>query len=461
MPVLAAAAVPHPPIILPEVGHGEEKKIRKSSDAYRAAMSRIAALKPDTVIVTSPHSILYRDYFHVSPGRSASGDMGAFGAHGVRIGADYDTEFVDTLSQIAKQEGLPAGTFGERDKSLDHGTLIPLYFLNQVYSGYRLVRIGLSGLPPLAHYHLGQCIAMAAEKLGRHAVLIASGDLSHKLKEDGPYGFAPEGPQFDEQITKAFAAGDFLSILNIPAGLADAAAECGLRSFQIMAGALDGKAVTHELLSYEEPFGVGYSVALFEVTGDDPARNFGARYETAEQKRLADRKAKEDAYVRLARFSLETYLKTGKHASLPDSLPEEMLRTRAGAFVSLKEHGQLRGCIGTIAATTGSVAEEIMRNAVSAGTEDPRFDPVSKDELPELVYSVDVLGEPEKIVSPDQLDVRRYGVIVQSGGRRGLLLPNLEGVDTVQEQIAISKRKAGIHADEPVQLYRFEAVRHE
>lgn len=172
-------------------------------------MSRIATLKPDTVIVTSPHSILYRDYFHVSPGCSASGDMGASGAHGVRIGADYDTEFVDTLSQIAKQEGLPAGTFGERDKSLDHGTLIPLYFLNQVYSGYRLVRIGLSGLPPLAHYHLGQCIAMAAEKLGRRAVLIASGDLSHKLKEDGPYGFAPEGPQFDEQITQAFAAGIF------------------------------------------------------------------------------------------------------------------------------------------------------------------------------------------------------------------------------------------------------------
>lgn len=461
MPILAAVAVPHPPIILPEVGHGEERKIKKSADAYQKAMRRVAGLKPDTVVVTSPHTVLYQDYFHVSPGRSAAGDMGAFLAPGVKIRTDYDTEFVDELTRIAKREDLPAGTFGERNQALDHATIIPLYFLNQVYSRYRTVRIGLSMLPPSVHYHLGQCIAAAAEKLGRRVVLIASGDLSHKLKEDGPYGFAPEGPRFDRKITEAFAAGDFLSILRIPAELADAAAECGLRSFQIMAGALDGKAVTHELLSYEGPFGVGYSVALFEVAGENPARNFGAQYWAAEQKRFADRKAHEDDYVRLARLGLETYLKTGKRAPQPDLLPEEMLHTRAGAFVSLKKDGRLRGCIGTISATTDCVAKEIMQNAVSAGVEDPRFDPVSEKELPQLVYSVDILGAPEKIGSPDQLDVKRYGVIVQNGGRRGLLLPNLEGVDSVEEQIAIAKQKAGIRAEEPVALFRFEAVRHQ
>lgn len=460
MPILAAAAVPHPPIILPEVGHGEEHKIQKTIDAYRTVMSRISALRPDTVIVTSPHAALYRDYFHISPGKWADGDMGIFRAGGVRFHAEYDTDLVDVLSEIALREKLPAGIMGEKDPSLDHGTMIPLYFLNQVYSGYRTVRIGLSGLAPLEHYRLGRCIAEAADRLGRRAVLLASGDLSHKLKEDGPYGFAPEGPEFDRQITEAFAAGDFMPLLRFSPGFADAAAECGLRSFQIMAGALDGKAVTHELLSYEGPFGVGYGVALFEVTGEDAARRFGTRYEDEERRAREKRRAGEDDFVRLARLGLETYVRTGRRAAPPDGLPTELLHTCAGAFVSLKQHGLLRGCIGTIAPTAGSLAEEILRNAVSAGTDDPRFPPVTAEELPELVYSVDVLSKAEEIGSPGELDARRYGVIVQSGGRRGLLLPDLEGVSSAEEQIAIARQKAGIHPSEPIRLFRFEVVRH-
>lgn len=461
MSILAAAAVPHPPIILPEVGKGEEKKIDKTVTAYREAMCRIAELEPDTIIILSPHAVMYEDYFHISPGLSARGDLGAFRAHDVKIATKYDSEFVEALSQLAKQEGIPAGTLGERDKMLDHATMIPLYFLNQVYSTYRTVRIGLSGLSPLMHYRLGQCIAKAAESLGRRAVLIASGDLSHKLKEDGPYGFATEGPQFDQQLTDAFAKGDFLPILCFPSDFSDAAAECGLRSFQVMSGALDKKAVTHELLSYEGPFGVGYGVAIFEVIGEDETRDFGSQCERKEREELSASKTHEDDYVRLARRSVETHVKTGKFSMIPDGLPDAMLETRAGTFVSLKKHGKLRGCIGTTSATTNSVAEEIMQNAVSAAKYDPRFAPVTEDELSELVYSVDVLGEQEPIDSPDDLDVKRYGVIVQNGNRKGLLLPNLEGVNTVDEQISISKQKAGIRPDESVKLFRFEVVRHQ
>jgi len=460
MSILAAAAVPHPPIILPEVGRGEEKNIRKTFSAYLKAMRRVAELKPDTVIVVSPHSVMYSNYFHISPGRSARGDMSAFRAPQVKIDVAYDTVFVDRLSRLADREKLPAGTLGERAGPLDHGTMIPLYFLNQVYSDYQTVRIGLSGLSPLMHYRLGQCVAETADVLGRRAVLIASGDLSHKLTKDGPYGFAPEGPEFDQKITDAFAAGDFLSILRFPPDFAENAAECGLRSFQVMAGALDGQSATHELLSYEGPFGVGYGVAYFEVTGEDAGRNFGKQFETEELGRLAARKSKEDGYVRLARLSLETYIKTGKRVSLSDSLPDEMRSARAGVFVSLKKCGRLRGCIGTISATAGSVAEEILQNAVSAAVDDPRFEPITEDELGELEYSVDVLGEVEAIDSPEKLDVKRYGVIVQNGKRRGLLLPNLEGVNSVGEQIAISREKAGIRPDEPVRLFRFEVVRH-
>ena len=120
----------------------------------------------------------------------------------------------------------------------------------------------------------------------------------------------------------------------------------------------------------------------------------------------------------------------------------------------------LRGCIWKIQAVQPSIAEEIIHNAVSAATKDPRFAPITPDELDQLTISVDVLGDMEKIDTPDQLDVKRYGVVVTKGYRRGLLLPNLEGVDTVEDQIAIAKQKAGIGYQEAVQLERFEVVRH-
>lgn len=163
--------------------------------------------------------------------------------------------------------------------------------------------------------------------------------------------------------------------------------------------------------------------------------------------------------VELARKTLETYVKTGKTISPPARLPAEMMG-KAGVFVSLKKHGELRGCIGTIASTTDNIAEEIIRNAIEAAAHDPRFTPVTKAELADLEISVDVLSEPEPAASIKDLDVKRFGVIVKSGQRRGLLLPNLEGVDTPEEQIAICRRKAGIGASEPVELFRFEVRRY-
>ena len=145
---------------------------------------------------------------------------------------------------------------------------------------------------------------------------------------------------------------------------------------------------------------------------------------------------------------------------IPEGLPDALLHTRAGAFVSLHEHGRLRGCIGTIAPVRDSLAEEIIYNAVSACARDPRFDPIRPEELPFLDISVDVLGAPEEIRSEKDLDVKRYGVIVSRGTRRGLLLPDLEGVESVEQQISIARQKAGIGEGEPVRLERFEVVRH-
>ena len=168
-----------------------------------------------------------------------------------------------------------------------------------------------------------------------------------------------------------------------------------------------------------------------------------------------------DPHIALARLSVETFVKTGRPAALPDDVDPALLSRRAGVFVSLHEHGDLRGCIGTISATTRSIAEKIIQNGISACSRDPRFPAVRPEELDYLDYSVDVLGDAEPIDSPDQLDPKRYGVIVTKGWKRGLLLPNLDGVDTVGYQLMIAKQKAGIDpADDDVELERFEVVRH-
>ena len=461
MPMIGAIIVPHPPLIIPTVGRGREREVQKTIDAYRTAARQVADWGPEVLIVTSPHSIMYTDYFHISPGKGASGDMSAFGASQTRLMAEYDGELRDEIIRQTEAANVRAGTLGERDPSLDHGTFLPLYFLQEARVNCPILRIGLSGFSPLEHYRLGQCIAKAVDKLGRRAVFVASGDLSHKLKDDGPYGYAPEGPVFDRQVTEAMASGDFLRFLTMDPGLCDRAAECGLRSFQIMAGALDGLAVDARLLSHEGVTGVGYGVAVFTVTGPDESRCFAAQCEEIEHARLAERKGLEDPWVKLARLSLETFVRTGKRLdSLPDGLPNEMTDRSAGAFVSLHAHGQLRGCIGTTGPTTESVAWEIVRNAVSACSRDPRFAPVRVDELDSLEYSVDILGKPEAISSPAELDVKRYGVIVSCGGRRGLLLPDLDGVDTVEQQIEIARQKGGISSWEKYTLERFEVVRH-
>lgn len=461
MSVTGAIMVPHPPLIIPDVGRGEERKIQATIDAYEKAARFLADLRPDTVVVLSPHSVMYADYFHISPGPGAKGSFARFRAPEVRFSVTYDSEFVEELCREAEARDVPAGTLGERDKSLDHGTMVPLYFLNKYLTDYRLVRIGLSGLSLARHYELGQCIQSVAGQLGRNVAVIGSGDLSHKLKEEGPYGFQKEGPEYDEQIMDVMGRAAFGELFGFSEEFCDRAAECGHRSFTIMAGALDRRSVKAERLSHEDTFGVGYGICTYEVTGRDPERNFLERYLMDQQKQAEERKQAEDPYVRLARKTIETYIRTGEKISVPAGLPEEMYDRRAGVFVSLKEEGRLRGCIGTISPVRECVAEEIIENAVSAAVRDPRFHRVEPEELPLLVYSVDVLGETEEIESIAQLDVKRYGVVVSRGHRRGLLLPNLEGVDTVEEQINIARRKAGIPDDDgPVRLERFEVVRH-
>lgn len=166
-----------------------------------------------------------------------------------------------------------------------------------------------------------------------------------------------------------------------------------------------------------------------------------------------------DPIAALAKETVETYIKTGKRPSPPADLTPEM-KEKAGVFVSIHKKGELRGCIGTFEPQERNVAAEVIANAVSSATRDPRFPSVAAGELKDLDYSVDVLTSPELVEDESQLDPKKYGVIVECGWRKGLLLPDLEGVDSAEYQIDICRQKGGIGPEEPVKLYRFEVKRY-
>ena len=460
MSITASYMVPHPPMIVPQIGRGSEQQIRETVRAYETVAAQIAEIRPETIIITSPHAQLYADYFHISPGKQAAGDFGRFRAPEVSFRETYDTELVNKICAVAGRTGFPAGTRGERDPHLDHGTMVPLYFVEKYYRDFMLVRIGLSGLSLAEHYAFGQILQQAVEETGRKAVLIASGDLSHKLQSYGPYGFAEEGPVYDARIMDAAGRGAFGEMLEFDDTFCDKAAECGHRSFVIMAGALDGMAVEAKVYSHEDVTGVGYGICSFRPTGPDGNRKFLDLYRAALEEKLRQRRAAEDPFVRLARETVERYVTEREIPDVPDWATEEMKQRRAGVFVSIHEDGRLRGCIGTFLPTRENIAREIISNAVSASTRDPRFDPIRPDELKWLEINVDVLSAPEPVESKAELDVKKYGVIVSSGSRRGLLLPDLEGVDTVDEQVEIAMRKGGISPKDRISLQRFEVVRH-
>ncbi len=460
MSIIAGFMVPHPPLIIPEIGKGEEKKIQRTIDAYETVADQIEKLKPEVIIISSPHTVMYADYFHISPGRNVKGSFSRFNASKVCFEEEYDTELRDLICEYAKEDDFPAGILGQRDSELDHGCLVPLFFIRRKYKEGKIIRIGLSGVDRGGHDRVGGDVEKAVEKSNRKAVDSASGGLAHKLQEYGPYGFTREGVEYDARIMDISSRAAFDEYFDFSETFLDKAAECGHRSFVMMAGAFDRTSVEARQLSHEDITGVGYGICTFYPKGEDDERNFLEKYEARKMEEHKRKNEGSDSYVKLARSAIEHYVIDHRKMRIPEDIDKEMTQRKAGAFVSIHKKGRLRGCIGTIMAVRENLAAEIIENAISACSRDPRFDPVKADELKDLEINVDVLGEIEDIDSKDQLDVKRYGVIVSCGNRRGLLLPDLDGVDSIDEQINIAREKGGIRADEDYKLSRFEVIRH-
>ena len=459
MSILASFIVPHPPLIIPNIGKGSEKQVSKTISAYKEIAKQIASSNPETIIISSPHAPMYSDCFYISNSPTLTGNLANFGAKEISFTEEVDTKLVDEITELAKKHHFPVYK-DIPSVPLDHGTMIPLYFIREELPKCLIIVIGLSTLPLITNYQMGTIIKEAVNNLNRNVVYIASGDLSHKLQEYGPYGFATEGPIYDKKIMDICRTSNFYELLNFKSSFLEKAAECGHRSFTIMAGCFDNQEIESQELSHEDITGVGYGVCSFYPKETNSNRQFLKKYLQEESLRLEKIKKSSDSYVNLAFESLKYYFDTKQKMSIPPNLPEEMLTNKAGVFVSLYKFDTLRGCIGTILPTTNTIAEEIINNSLSAALNDYRFPPLTKEELKWLEITVYILKEPEPISSLDMLDVHKYGIIVTHGLKRGVLLPDLDGVDTIKKQIAIAKEKASIKPNEDCKIERFEVIKH-
>lgn len=420
----------HAPIVVPAVGGARARACASSTRAMVEAARRVVAAAPDGVVLLSPHTPRVYGAFSLLAGPRIRGDLGDFGAPQVRCDLLRSADMASALGKACQIEGVALEEISPR--RLDHGAMVPLAFLVDAgWQGDTLV-LGLPADPRADDMAaLGRAIAAAAK--GKRWALVASGDCSHRLLPDAPAGYDPRAARFDAALVQAVTAGQNAALFAMDEELRDLAAEDVLDTVQV-AVTCAGTAVGREVLSYEGPFGVGYLVAVLH-----------AERAAAEEKDLS-------ALVDVAEDALHAHLHGGKHRAA--SVVGDIGYT--GVFVTWRKGGELRGCIGRMT-LEGSITEAVRELAVSAAVEDPRFPPVTRAELPELQGEVTLLHPTEPVSDLRTLDPRVWGVEVSAGWRRGVLLPDLEGVDTVEQQLSIVLRKAGISPQERFELRRFRA----
>lgn len=464
--IKGAYLMPHPPVIIPEIGKGSEEACSDLIKGLNKIADHIQELEPETIIVITPHGPVFSDGIAIGYDQILKGNLGLFGYDQLECKKMNDVELVDKIIYESGKINIPClklndenASYFDIPKTLDHGVIVPLHFVDKAYRAYKLVHITYGLFASHKLYEFGRVIQKVIDETDKRVVIIASGDMSHALKEEGPYNYHPSGAVFDQKMREVLENKDVLSAMFFDETLQKEAEECGKRSIDIMLGTLDGYDYQSTVYGYDGPFGVGYLAMGFESLVVSESRKYSQVIEEKYHQTQKMKVSNESHFVKLARRAIEQYLGIREEIMFSD-LPAEVFEARAGTFVSLKIHGALRGCIGTVGPTEENVALEIVANAVKAAFEDPRFPELTSDELKDLEITVDVLLEPEKVVSKDELDVQKYGVIVTSDYKRGVLLPRIESIETVDEQIRIALQKGSITSEEPYEIERFEVVRY-
>lgn len=448
-----AGFVPHPPLLIEGIGDEDKVEVVETDRAYREFAQGLVAAAPTTVVVVTPHGPVFSDTYTMAGWDTLKGDFAPFGSV-VSMTWKNDSDYVERAQALAAAVDLPLLSLSARELAshrhntdLDHGTMVPLWYLQEAGWQGKVVCVRIGGLPPGECYAIGKILARAAGE--ERIALVASGDMSHCLSERAPSPYNPAGAQFDQLVVDALKRQDYEAILAISPDLRQRAAECGWRPLVTLLGALDGRSSQAEVLSYQGPFGVGYMVVTFTPgpLGSSPGLTFPTSL-------VIDVSPE----VRLARNAIRHYLDTGLVLAVQATEP---MANQGAAFVTLKLDDQLRGCIGTIQPEQSSLAQEIVANAIDAASSDPRFTPVTLEELDQLSISVDVLSDPLP-ADYSELDPARLGLIAQWRGKRGLLLPDLPGVSTPEEQLKIVCAKANIPWSKAgeAELFTFSVKRH-
>lgn len=440
-----AALMPHAPILVPAVA-GPRAGAARTTAAMRDVAGRLGGHSIDTVVVISPHSPRRRNAFGLWSGSVLAGSLGQFGARDASIELPNDLEFAPVLSKAAAKRGVELWSI--QPGLLDHGAVVPLWFLAEGGWNGRTVILSLNHPGEGGLDELGAALREAAERCGRRVAVIASGDMSHRLTRDAPGGHHPGGAQFDRALINGLRTASYKSLREFNETLQQDAGEDALDSTRIALAAAGWKADGHEVLSYEGPFGVGYGVAvLFQRPHETPPEVTA----TTEGQCLPA----------IARRSVFAAL-TG-HAVSHDTPLSNYLSRPGAVFVTMRTvEGRLRGCVGSLAPSRPNIVQETWHYARIAAFNDPRFAPVALDELDRLRFEVSVLHTFQTVQSTAELDPRRFGVIVSaSDGRRGLLLPAIPEIQTVGAQLRHVRGKAGIAVHEPVEMQRFQVDKFE
>ncbi len=270
--LLGAAISPHPPIILPEVGEGREREAALTIGGMKRMAKAFAEKNPDTIIVITPHGTVFRDANSIILEEELAGDFTQFGVGNSTQRYKIDRELGEKILKKSEEKKIPLvgvnkdilKKYGE-ELVLDWGVLVPMYYISKAIQGVKILPMAYGLLEAKELEKMGEVVKDAVEESDRSVLILASGDLSHALKDSGPYAFDANGPVFDGKIKELIEKGDYQGIIDFDKKISDPAAECGLRSFQIMAGALKGLVTKEEVFSYEGPFGVGYMTAFIEV----------------------------------------------------------------------------------------------------------------------------------------------------------------------------------------------------
>lgn len=257
-----AAISPHPPIIIPEIGKDDLKKVSATTVALRKLAHDFKEAEIETLIVISPHALIYPDRFSISAMPKSFGTFAQFDAPGINLEYTNDLDLVAEISNTAKNNGIEVLTYnnGGEFYELDHGAMVPLYYLRREQEiGLKVVSIAYSNLNAAAHFAFGQVLAEVAKKHSGRVGILASGDLSHQLIQN------PATQKYDRKLVEDLKEEKIQDILFYEDDMIENWAECGYRSILILLGALDGLNIKPEILSYEGPFGVGYLVANYQI----------------------------------------------------------------------------------------------------------------------------------------------------------------------------------------------------